>query len=401
MGRLSAWINKRLPINHFFSEHIKKYYVHISLNFWYTLGAIALFIFMLQIVTGIFLIMYYVPTAEEAFSSIQFLMRDVPYGWLIRYMHVAGASFFFIIIYGHMLRALMYGSYKEPRELLWLTGVITYIVLMAVAYTGYVLPWGQMSYWATKVFISFLTVIPYVGDNLAVWLQGDFVVSGVVLGRFFAFHVVAFPLVLLFLVLMHIICLHSVGSNNPEGIKVNAHQKPKPTQKKSIKAFYPYYVLKDVYAVGVFLLAYFAVVFYMPTLKGLFLEHINQVPADPLVTPPHIHPVWYLSPYYAILRAIPDKLIGVILMFAAILIFFLLPWLDRSPVKSIRYKGGLSKFFLVLFIISVLALGYLGLIPASPTAVVMARVFTIAYFAYFILMPIYTQIEKCATPPRS
>ncbi len=374
--------------------------MHRSLNLLYAMGALAFLVLFIQILTGIFLMMYYIPTAEQAFSSVEAIMRDVNYGWLIRYMHVVGASSFFIIIYFHVFKSLLYGSYQKPRELLWMTGVVILILLMAIAYTGYVLPWGQMSFWATKVIISFVTVIPFIGDSLAVWIQGDYAVSGVVLSRFYAFHVVLLPLIIIALIGIHIICLHVVGSNNPEGIDVNPHKKPSKKKQKSIKPFYPFYVIKDLHAAVVFLLIYFTVIFYFPTLNGIFLEHINQEPANALVTPAQIHPVWYLSPYYAILRAVPDKLFGVVAMVAAIFILFFLPWLDKSPVKSMKYKGRWSKVFFVLLIVSIIGLGYLGLVKTSVAGVIAARVFTVLYFSYFLFMPLYTKFEKCTYPPR-
>ena len=399
MAKFGSWLEARLPIASFLRKNLQEYYVHVSVNFWYAMGAIALVMLLIQVVSGIFLLMYYIPTTEQAFSSIQYMMREIPYGWLIRYLHVVGASFIFIAIYLHMFRALLYGSYKEPREFLWMTGVVIYLIMIAIAYSGYVLPWGQMSYWATRVIISFLTGIPYFGESLAQWLQGDFVVSTVTLSRFFAFHIVAFPLVIFLFIGIHIVALHVVGSNNPEGITVNAHKKPKKALKKKIISFYPYVVFKDIFVIFIALVIFSWIVFYAPTFYGFFLEHINQVPANPLVTPSHIHPVWYLSPFYAILRAVPDKLLGVIAMFLSLLILFFLPWLDRSPVKSMRYKGWLSKIWLVLFIISVIMLGYYGMVPATDDRLFWTRLYTIIYFGYFILMPLYTWIERCQEPP--
>ncbi|MAH61625.1 MAG: cytochrome b [Legionellales bacterium] len=399
MRKLSLWVNQRLPISAFYKQHFKRFYVHTSLNFWYATGAIAFLVFAIQIFTGIFLMMYYIPTEDQAFSSVEMIMRDVNYGWLIRYMHVVGASSFFIIIYLHVWKALMYGSYKEPRELLWFSGVLVLILLMAVAFTGYVLPWGQMSYWASKVIISFVTVIPYVGESLAIWLQGDFTFSGVVIPRFYAYHVVALPLIIIFLIGIHIIALHVVGSNNPEGILINPHQQPKKHERSAIRPFSPYYIVKDYFAATVFLLIYFLIIFYFPTLNGFFLEHINQEPANMFVTPAQIHPVWYLAPYSSILRAVPSKGLGVFVMFAAILIFFFLPWLDRSPVRSIRYKGILSKLFLSLFLISVIGLGVLGLLKVTDDGLILTRIFTCGYFSYFLFMPFYTKLEKCTSPP--
>ncbi|MEE2770496.1 MAG: cytochrome bc complex cytochrome b subunit [Pseudomonadota bacterium] len=399
MSKLGSWIEKRLPIASFLSKNLKEYYVHHSLNFWYAMGAIALVMLAVQVLSGIFLLMYYVPTTEKAFSSIQYMMREIPYGWLIRYLHVVGASFFFIAIYLHMFRAFLYGSYKNPREFLWMTGVIIYIIMIAIAYTGYVLPWGQMSYWATRVIISFLTVIPYVGESLAQWLQGDFMVSSVTLSRFYAFHIVAFPLVVFLFIGIHIVALHVVGSNNPEGIDINAHKKPPKHLRKKVIPFHPYIVVKDLFVVFVAIAIFLWIIFYAPTFYGFFLEHINQVPANPLVTPSHIHPVWYLSPFYAILRAIPDKLLGVIFMFLSLIILFFMPWLDRSPVKSMRYKGIYSRASLCIFILSIIMLGYYGMVPATDSRLLWTRIFTVLYFGHFILMPIYTRIETCKKPP--
>lgn len=399
MHRLGQWLDTRFPIASFLRKNIKGYYVHCSLNFWYAMGAIGLFMLAVQVFTGIFLLMYYVPTADQAFSSIQYMMREIPYGWLIRYLHVVGASFFFIAIYLHIFKSLLYGSYKNPREFLWMTGVVIYIMMIAIAYTGYVLPWGQMSYWATRVIVSFLTVIPYVGESLTQWLQGDYMVSSVTLSRFFAFHIVAFPLVIFLFIGIHLVALHVVGSNNPKGIAVNPHKKPEKRLRKKIIPFYPYVVVKDCFMLLVVLFFFLGILFYAPSFYGFFLEHINQVPANPLITPPHIHPVWYLSPFYAMLRAVPDKLWGVIVMFLSMAILFVLPWLDRSPVKPMRYKGIYSKLFFWLFILSIFMLGYYGMVPATESRLLGARIFTAIYFGYFLLMPIYTRIETCKEPP--
>lgn len=399
MPKFFQWLEKRLPIGAFLHKHLAHYYVHRSLNFWYAMGAVAISILFMQIVSGIFLLMYYVPTAEEAFSSLQFMMRDISYGWLIRYIHVVGASCFFIAIYLHMFKALLYGSYRSPRDFLWMSGVIVYLLMIAIAYTGYVLPWGQMSYWATRVIVSFLTVIPFIGEQLAQWLQGDYIVSSVTLTRFFAFHIVAFPLVFIFMLVIHIVALHVAGSNNPEGVDVDAHREPPKRLKKTIIPFFPYIVVKDVVAIIVAWLGILAIIFYAPTFGGFFLEHINQEPANPMITPTHIHPVWYLSPFYAMLRAVPDKLYGVLVMLASLFILFLMPVLDRSPVRSMRYKGIWSKVFLGIFVVSVIMLGYYGMVPMTETRLFWTRFFSITYFLYFLLMPFYTRIERCKESP--
>lgn len=395
---LLAWIERRLPIGAFMRSHLHNYIAPKNLNFWYFFGVFSLVILVNQLITGIWLTMYYTPTGEHAFASVEHIMRHVHYGWLLRYLHSTGASAFFAVVYLHMYRGIMYGSYKFPRELLWLSGCLIFLLLMAEAFTGYVLPWGQMSYWASKVIVSLFGALPK-GQHVMSFIQGDFSISEVTLHRFFSFHVIAFPLIIVGMVVMHIIMLHSVGSNNPDGIDIyeqlDEHGKP-----LDGIAFHPYYTVKDLYGVIVFLSLFLAVVFYAPTFFGLFLEPENFMPANPLVTPPHIKPVWYFSPFYAILRAIPDKSLGAIAMFAAVFMLFIMPWLDKSPVRSIRYKGSLSKLFLVIFVISFSALGLLGTLPASDLYVLFARVFTILYFLVFLLMPFYTRFELAQEPPK-
>jgi ubiquinol-cytochrome c reductase cytochrome b subunit len=325
-------------------------------------------------------------------------MRDVNWGWLIRYMHSTGASAFFLVVYLHMFRALIYGSYKKPRELIWLIGVVIFLVLMAEAFMGYLLPWGQMSYWGAQVIISLFSAIPGIGDSLTLWIRGDYVISDATLNRFFALHVIALPLVLVGLVFVHIVALHAVGSNNPDGVEIKKVKGPDGKPLDGIP-FHPYYTVKDLVGVVVFLLFFSVVVFFAPEMGGFFLEHPNFDPADPMKTPAHIAPVWYFTPFYAILRAVPDKLGGVIAMIGAIVILFFLPWLDRSPVKSIRYKGPIFKVALGIFAVSFVALAYLGMAPASPTSTLLSQIFTALYFAFFLLMPIYSTLDKTIPVP--
>jgi ubiquinol-cytochrome c reductase cytochrome b subunit len=372
---------------------LAKYYAPKNFNFWYFFGSLALFVLVIQIITGIWLTMDYKPSAEHAFATVEYIMRDVEWGWWMRYVHSTGSSAFFIVVYLHMFRALLYGSYKQPRELLWLTGMFIYLALMAEAFFGYLLPWGQMSYWAAQVITSLFGAIPAVGDDLELWIRGDFVVSDVTLNRYFSFHVIAVPLVLLGLVFVHIIALHEVGSNNPDGIEIKKNKDANGIPLDGIP-FHPYYTVKDIYGITIFLILFSIVVFYYPDMNGFFLEHANFVPADPLNTPEHIVPAWYFTPYYAILRAIPDKLGGLIAMGFAVMFFFFLPWLDRSPVKSIRYRGWNYRIALIAFVISFLVLGYLGMQVTTPVKTILARVFTIIYFMFFLLMPLYTSTDN-------
>ncbi|KTD22034.1 ubiquinol-cytochrome c reductase cytochrome b subunit [Legionella lansingensis] len=392
MNGLINWLDSRFPLLSTWRAHASEYYAPKNFNFYYYFGSLALVVLINQLVTGLWLTMFYTPTAAQAFNSIEYIMRDVNYGWLLRYMHSTGASAFFIVIYLHMFRALLYGSYQKPRELLWIIGMVIFILLMAEAFFGYLLPWGQMSYWGAQVITSLFGAIPYLGETITTWLRGDFNVANATLQRFFALHVIGVPLLLLVLVFLHIVALHKVGSNNPEGIEI----------KKSLGAdgrpldgipFHPYYTVKDFVGIILFLILFFAVVFFIPELGGYFLEHANFTPANPLVTPDHIAPVWYLTPFYAMLRAIPDKLLGVIIMAAAIFILFFMPWLDRSPVRSMRYKGYYSKYALAAFVISFFLLGYLGTVIMTPAKQYLARICTAIYFAYFLFMPLYTRYE--------
>jgi len=401
MDKLTAfvgWVDDRFPLTKMWNEHMAQYYAPKNFNFWYFFGSLALLILVLQIVTGIFLTMNYKPDAQLAFASVEYIMRDVNWGWLIRYMHSTGASAFFVVIYLHMFRGLIYGSYQKPRELIWIFGMFIYVALMAEAFMGYLLPWGQMSYWGAQVIISLFGAIPWVGEPLALWIRGDFVISDATLNRFFAFHVIALPFVLVGLVVAHIIALHEVGSNNPDGVEIKKTKGADGIPLDGIP-FHPYYSVKDIVGVVVFLMFFSVVVFFAPEMYGWFLEKDNFIPADPLKTPEHIVPLWYFTPFYAILRAVPDKFLGVVGMGSAIVVMFLLPWLDRSPVKSIRYRGGIYKTALTLFVISFIALGWLGTQPATTLYTNFARGFSVIYFAFFILMPWYTKIDKTKPVP--
>jgi ubiquinol-cytochrome c reductase cytochrome b subunit len=398
MSKLMDWIDARLPVTSLWEEHLSKYYVPKNLNFFYIFGSLALVVLVNQILTGIWLTMNYTPTAEGAFASVEYIMRDVGYGSILRLLHSTGASAFFIVIYLHMFRGLLYGSYQKPRELVWVFGMLIYLALMAEAFTGYLLPWGQMSYWGAQVIISLFGAIPVIGDNLAQWIRGDYLVSGITLNRFFALHVVALPVMILGLVVLHILALHEVGSNNPDGIDINLHKDENGRPLDGIP-FHPYYTVKDIFGVVVFLVIFCSVVFFYPQMGGYFLERPNFEQANALKTPEHIAPVWYFTPFYAILRAIPSKLFGVMAMGAAIAMLFVLPWLDRSPVKSMRYKGWMSRVGLLVFCLSFLALGVLGLVPPTPVRTLLAQLCTALYFAGFILMPFYTRIERTKPVP--
>lgn len=392
MRGLLQWIEARLPVGRVWRNHLSQYYVPKNLNVFYIFGSLALLMLLNQLLTGIWLTMNYTPTAEGAFASIEYIMRDVEYGWLLRYLHSTGASAFFIVIYLHMFRSLLYGSYQKPRELVWVFGMSIYLLLMAEAFMGYLLPWGQMSYWGAQVIISLFGAIPIVGADLAQWIRGDYLVSGVTLNRFFALHVVALPLLIVALVVLHILALHEVGSNNPDGIDIKRLRDADGKPLDGI-AFHPYYTVKDLLGVAVFLFVFSVVVFFFPQMGGYFLEPANFEPANVLKTPEHIAPVWYFTPFYAILRAVPDKLMGVCAMGLAIAIVFVLPWLDRSPVKSMRYKGWLSRAALALFCVAFVALGYLGMQPATAATTWAARVCMVLYFGYFLAMPLYTRRE--------
>jgi ubiquinol-cytochrome c reductase cytochrome b subunit len=399
---LWGWINARFPAGKMLKEHVTEYYAPKNFNTWYIYGSLALFVLVIQIVSGIFLTMNYKPSAAEAFASVEYIMRDVDWGWLIRYVHSTGASAFFIVVYLHMFRALLYGSYRAPRELLWILGMFIYLALMAEAFFGYLLPWGNMSYWGAQVIVSLFGTIPVIGDSLAEWIKGDYYISDITLNRFFALHVIALPLILVFLVAAHILALHEVGSNNPDGIEIKKKKDARGIPLDGIP-FHPYYTVKDIVGLGVFLLLFCGIVFFMPTGGGIFLEAPNFDPANPMQTPPHIAPVWYFTPFYAILRAVPSflgtQIWGVLAMFAAIALLFLLPWLDKSPVRSIRYRGPLYKIALAIFAITFVTLGYLGLQPATGIYPLLAKIFTVVYFLFFLLMPWYSRIDSVKPVP--
>jgi ubiquinol-cytochrome c reductase cytochrome b subunit len=440
-----TWVDQRFPLVSLWRDHLAEYYAPKNFNFWYYFGSLAMLVLVLQIVTGIFLTMHYKPDAAQAFASVEYIMRDVPGGWLIRYMHSTGASAFFIAVYLHMFRGLLYGSYRKPRELIWIFGMVIYLCLMAEAFFGYLLPWGQMSYWGAQVIVNLFDAIPWVGPTLSEWIRGDFVISDATLNRFYSFHVVAIPLLLLGLVGAHIMALHEVGSNNPDGIEIKKVKDARTGHPVDGIPFHPYYTVKDTLGAVVFLIVFSVIMFFMPEFGGYFLEYNNFIPADPLKTPAHIAPVWYFTPYYSILRAVTEdfmwvlaagliaytalvilavrnpvvriaiaaigavllagffafepKVWGVVLMGAATLVFFLLPWLDQSPVKSIRYKGPLVKVALALFVIAFLVLGYLGTLSVTEGRTIAAQVCTLIYFAFFLLMPWYTRLDKTRPEP--
>lgn len=395
---LLGWVDARFPLSSTYKAHLSEYYAPKNFNFWYFFGSLALLVLVIQIVTGIFLVMHYKPDATKAFQSVEYIMRDVPWGWLVRYMHSTGASMFFVVVYMHMMRGLMYGSYRKPRELIWIFGVAIFLCLMAEAFFGYLLPWGQMSYWGAQVIVNLFSAIPLVGPDLAIWIRGDYVVSDATLNRFFSFHVIAIPLVLLGLVVAHLVALHEVGSNNPDGVDIKAKKDANGIPLDGIP-FHPYYTVHDIMGVGVFLMVFSAIVFFAPEMGGYFLEHNNFIPADPLKTPPHIAPVWYFTPFYSILRAntipffgVDAKLWGVIFMGGAVVILFFLPWLDRSPVKSIRYRPGFHKILYAVFVVAFLILGYLGIQPPSPIRQVVSQICTLIYFAFFLGMPWWSKM---------
>ena len=397
-GTVLGWFDRRYPLVSTWNEHVGEYYAPKNFNFWYFFGSLALLVLVNQFVTGIWLTMSYKPSAAEAFNSVEYIMRDVEWGWLIRYMHSTGASAFFIVVYLHMLRGLMYGSYKEPRELVWIIGMLIFLVLMAEAFMGYLLPWGQMSYWGAQVIISLFGAIPVVGPDLALWVRGDFIISDATLNRFFALHVIALPLVLIILVFMHIVALHRVGSNNPDGVEIKKYKNAQGLPRDGIP-FHPYYSVKDSMGAVFFAVLFALVVFYMPEGGGYFIEPPNFEPANPLKTPEHIAPVWYFTPFYAILRAVPDKFLGVVAMGAAIMFLFAMPWLDRCKVKSIRYRGLSFKLLLSMFVISFLILGWLGTQPATATLTLVAQVFTATYFLFFLILPYTSAREKTKPVP--
>ncbi|CAJ0725939.1 ubiquinol-cytochrome c reductase cytochrome b subunit [Ralstonia pickettii] len=441
---LLGWIDARFPASELWKAHLSEYYAPKNFNFWYFFGSLALLVLVIQIVTGIFLVMNYKPDGTlnaagipVAYASVEFIMREVPWGWLVRYMHSTGASAFFIVVYLHMFRGMLYGSYRKPRELVWIFGCLIFLCLMAEAFMGYLLPWGQMSYWGAQVIVNLFSAIPLIGPDLSLWIRGDYVVSDATLNRFFSFHVIAVPLVLLGLVVAHIIALHEVGSNNPDGVEIKAKKDERGIPLDGIP-FHPYYSVHDIVGVAVFLFIFSAIVFFAPEMGGYFLEANNFIPADSLKTPPHIAPVWYFTPFYSMLRAttsdflpwlwgfiaimlgllfarsksmkvkgvavavavilalgfafIDAKFWGVVVMGGSVVIFFFLPWLDHSPVKSIRYRPGFHKTLLILFVIAFAVLGYLGIQPPSPVGSIISQIGTILYFAFFLAMPIWSQI---------
>ena len=436
--KLLNWVDNRFPASKLFKEHMSEYYAPKNFNFFYIFGALAVLVLVIQIVTGIFLTMHYKPDAALAFGSVEYIMRDVPWGWLIRYMHSTGASAFFVVVYMHMFRGLIYGSYRKPRELIWLFGCGIFLVLMAEAFMGYLLPWGQMSYWGAQVIVNLFSAIPFIGPDLALLIRGDFVVGDATLNRFFSFHVIAVPLVLLGLVVAHIIALHEVGSNNPDGVEIKAHKDAKGRPLDGIP-FHPYYTVHDIFAVSVFLMVFTAIVFFAPEMGGYFLEYNNFIPADPFKTPLHIAPVWYFTPYYSMLRAVTDEMMyalmacvlggaflaltrirmpvlfkalvsfgalglvammisidakfwGVVAMGGGVMILFFLPWLDNSPVKSIRYRPSWHKYMYALFVFDFLVLGYLGMLPPSDIGGRVSQIGTLFYFGFFLLMPWWSRL---------
>ena len=412
---LLTWVDQRFPLVETWRSHLSEYYAPKNFNFWYFMGALSMLVLAMQIVTGIFLTMHYKPDATLAFASVEYIMREVSFGWLVRYMHSTGASAFFVVVYLHMFRGLLYGSHRKPRELLWIFGVLIYLCLMAEAFFGYLLPWGQMSFWGAQVIVNLFATVPFIGPDLSEWIRGDYVVSDATLNRFFAFHVIALPLVLLGLVAAHLLALHEVGSNNPDGIEIKKNLDASGKPVDGIP-FHPYYTVKDAFGATVFLFVFAIILFFAPEVGGYFLEANNFIPADPLKTPQHIAPVWYFTPYYSILRAVPpmfnSQFPGVAAMGAATMILFVLPWLDRSPVKSIRYRGPLFKRWLSAFVVSFIVLGYLGTEPTNvwgqfggwlggaERATVAARIFTVVYFAFFVLMPWYSRKDTVKPEPQ-
>ena len=438
--KLLNWVDNRFPASKLFKEHMSEYYAPKNFNFFYIFGALSVLVLVIQIVTGIFLVMHYKPDAALAFGSVEYIMRDVPWGWLIRYMHSTGASAFFIVVYLHMFRGLIYGSYRKPRELIWLFGCGIFLVLMAEAFMGYLLPWGQMSYWGAQVIVNLFSAIPFIGPDLALLIRGDFVVGDATLNRFFSFHVIAVPLVLLGLVVAHIIALHEVGSNNPDGVEIKAKRDASGKPLDGIP-FHPYYTVHDIFAVSVFLMVFTAIVFFAPEMGGYFLEYNNFIPADPFKTPLHIAPVWYFTPYYSMLRAVTDEMMyaliacvlagafltvtrvrmptlfkgvivggaavvvammlsidakfwGVVAMGGGVVILFFLPWLDNSPVKSIRYRPDWHKYLYVVFVLDFLVLGYLGILPPSDIGGRVSQIGTLFYFGFFLLMPWWSRLGE-------
>jgi ubiquinol-cytochrome c reductase cytochrome b subunit len=443
--KLLNWVDNRFPASKLYNEHLGEYFAPKNFNFWYFFGALALLVLVIQIVTGIFLVMHYKPDAALAFASVEYIMRDVPWGWLVRYMHSTGASAFFVVVYLHMFRGLMYGSYRKPRELIWVFGCAIFLCLMAEAFMGYLLPWGQMSYWGAQVIVNLFAAIPFIGPDLALLIRGDFVIGDATLNRFFSFHVIAVPLVLLGLVAAHIIALHEVGSNNPDGVEIKNFKDANGVPLDGIP-FHPYYTVHDIMGVSVFLMAFTAIIFFSPAMGGYFLEYNNFIPADPLKTPPHIAPVWYFTPFYSMLRAITGEMMmvlvacvlggagfavvklrmasifkamiavvavviaaamlyfdakfwGVVVMGGSTMILFALPWLDYSPVKSIRYRPDWHKWLYAVFVVNFFVLGYLGVLPPSPLGERISQVGTLFYFGFFLLMPIWSRMGEFKPVP--
>lgn len=397
-AKLMGWIDDRFPLTAMYNDHMAKYPAPKNLNFWYFFGSLAMLVLVNQIITGIWLTMNYNPSAEGAFASVEYIMRDVDYGWLLRYMHSTGASAFFVVVYLHMFRGMIYGSYQKPRELLWIFGMLIFLVLMAEAFMGYLLPWGQMSFWGAQVIISLFGAIPVIGDDLTLWIRGDYVISGATLNRFFALHVIALPLVLVMLVAMHILALHEVGSNNPDGIDIKKHKDENGWPLDAV-AFHPYFTVKDMIGVAGFLFLFCAIIFFKPDMWGYFLEKPNFEVANGLKTPAHIAPVWYFTPFYAILRAVPDKLLGVIMMGLSIVVLFLLPWLDRCKVRSVRYRSTLHKLNIAQFVVCFIILGVLGVLPSTPTLTLIAQLCTLGYFGFFVLLFFYSKNESTKPLP--
>ncbi|MGV3740543.1 MAG: cytochrome b [Gammaproteobacteria bacterium] len=385
------WWTSRFPFISIWKNYCSEFYVAKNLNIYYCFGALALLVLGNQFLTGLWLSFFYIPTVQSAFQSIETIMRDVNYGWLLRYMHSTGASAFFLVIYLHIFRGLLYGSYQKPRELVWLLGMFLFVILIIEGFCGYLLPWGQISYWGAQVITSMFSSIPLIGDYLVTWIRGDFTVGQATLQRFYALHVIAMPLLLVLFSFLHVVALHHVGSSNPDGIDIQNLQDKRP--------FYPYYVMKDIFAILVFLLVFFTIVFFFPDAGGYFLEPANAEPANPSVTPAQITPLWYMAPFYCILRAIPNKPLGIFFMFAAIGVLFLLPWFDNSPVRSMRYKGKLSRGALSLGMVSFVTLGYLGMQELTMWHQIIAQIAIVGYFSYFLLMPFYTRIEACLPVP--
>ncbi len=394
---LLGWVDRRFPLTSLWKAHLSEYYAPKNFNFWYFFGSLALLVLVIQIVTGIFMVMHYKPDAALAFTSVEYIMREVPYGWIIRYMHSTGASMFFVVVYLHMLRGLFYGSYRKPRELVWIFGVAIFLCLMAEAFFGYLLPWGQMSFWGAQVIVNLFSAIPYVGPDLSIWIRGDFVVSDATLNRFFAFHVIAIPLVLIGLVAAHLIALHEVGSNNPDGVEIKEKKDANGRPLDGIP-FHPYYSVHDLMGVVGFLIVFAAIMFFAPTMGGYFLEANNFLPADPFKTPPHIAPVWYFTPFYSMLRATfalrvyDAKFWGVIIMGGTVVILGFMPWLDHSPVKSIRYRPGWHKLLYAVFLINFVILGIIGTKAPSPVLNIISQVGTLIYLAFFLFMPIWSRL---------